>query len=119
MSPHLNYQIARARQQEIASHAINSHHGDAMRRTGNRHRSVRHRLAQVVTALAVCGAAGTVVAVSDAHPNQRPVRQHISAQQMGREMRALEAKGYVPTACTVNGTLMRNYRTGQSVTVEL
>jgi hypothetical protein len=43
---------------------------------------------------------------------------HVSAQQLAREIRAFEAKGYVPTACIMGGTLMRNYRTGQSVTVK-
>jgi hypothetical protein len=42
---------------------------------------------------------------------------HVSAQQLAGEIRAFEAKGYVPTSCIVGGTLMRNYRTGQSVTV--
>jgi hypothetical protein len=44
---------------------------------------------------------------------------HPSAQQLTREITALERKGYVPTACTVSGTLMKNYSTGQSVTVKL
>jgi hypothetical protein len=43
---------------------------------------------------------------------------HVSAQQLAREIRAFEAKGYVPTLCIVGGTLMRNYSTGQSVTVK-
>jgi hypothetical protein len=34
-------------------------------------------------------------------------------------MRALEAKGYVPVSCTTGGTLMRDYRTGRSLTVKL
>jgi len=35
------------------------------------------------------------------------------------EMRAYEAKGYVPTACTIRGTLLVNPRTGRAVTIEL
>jgi hypothetical protein len=42
-----------------------------------------------------------------------------SAQQPAREIAALQAKGYTPVACTVSGTLMRNYHTGQSVIVRL
>jgi hypothetical protein len=117
MSPHQHYQIARARQQEIVSYALSSHRSHAV----DRRRSVKSRLVQLVSVLGVCVAAGTAVTVSDAHSTQRPVKQaavHVSAQQVAREIRTFEAKGYVPTACTVSGTLLRNYSTGQSVTVE-
>jgi hypothetical protein len=122
MSPHQHYEIARARQQEIVSSATNSHRSDHRRTRIKRHRTLRYRLVQTVALLAVSGAAGTAVTVSDAHPNQRPMKEradHPSAQQLMREISALERKGYVPTACTVGGTLMKNYRTGQSVTVKL
>jgi tRNA A37 threonylcarbamoyladenosine synthetase subunit TsaC/SUA5/YrdC len=121
MSPHLHYQIARAHQREIVSRAMNSHRSDDTRPAVNRHRSVKHRVAQVAVALGACLAAGTAIAATDVHSNQRPTKQHarhVSAQQLDREIRAFEAKGYVPTSCTVSGTLMRNYRTGQSVTVK-
>jgi hypothetical protein len=122
MSPFLHYEIARAHQQEIVSRAINSHRRrDIQTTTGNRHRSVKHRIGQVVAALCVCVAAGTAVTVSDAHSNRHPTKGHaghLSAQQLAREIRAFEAKGYVPTSCTVSGTLMRDYSTGQSVTIK-
>lgn len=121
MSPYAHYEIARAHQQEIVNHATNAHLNGAPRRALNRQRSVKRRLSQAVAMLAVCGAAGTAVTVSEAHSNQRPMTQHaghISARQLEREIRAFEANGYVPTACTVSGTLMRNYRTGRSVTVK-
>jgi hypothetical protein len=120
MSPHLHHQIARGRQQEIASRASDSYRSHATRRPVNRQRSVKHRLAQVAAALVVCTTAGTAVAVGDAHPHQRPIKQqtiHVSPQQLAKEIRTFEAKGYVPTSCTVSGTLMRNYGTGRSVTV--
>jgi hypothetical protein len=63
---------------------------------------------------------GTGVTASAAHSNQRLAKQHsvrVSAHQLAREIRTFQARGYVPTACTVDGTLMRNYTTGQSVTV--
>jgi hypothetical protein len=121
MSPYLHYEIARSRQQEMVGRALNSHRRDATRTTADRHRGVKHRLVQVVAALAVFVAAGCAVTVSDAHSNQRPMNQQagrMSAQQLAREIRAFEAKGYVPTSCIVGGTLMRNYGTGQSVTVK-
>jgi hypothetical protein len=122
MSPYAQYEIARARQQEIVSSAMNAHGSDHRRPRIKRHRPFKYRLFQVVAVLSVCGAAGTAVTVSDAHSNQRPMKEHaahLSAPQLMREISALERKGYVPTACTVSGTLMKNYRTGQSVTVKL
>ena len=121
MSPHLHYEIARARQQETASRPINAHRSHTKRTGVDQPRGVKYRVVQMVAVLGVCGAAGTAVAVSDAHSTQRPLKQHaghVSAQQLVREIRAFEVKGYVPTACTVNGTLLRNYNTGQSVTVK-
>lgn len=118
MSPHLHYQIARAHQQEIVSRAINSHRSHAV----DRYRSVKYRLVQIISVLSVCLVAATAVAVSDAHSTPRPVRQHavhLSARQLMQVIRAFESHGYVPTACTVSGTLMRNYTTGQSVTIGL
>jgi hypothetical protein len=121
VSAYLHYQIARGRQHEIVSRALNSQRRHAPRPTAERHHSVKHRLGRIVAALGVCVAAGTAVTVSDAHPNQRPIEQHaghVSAHQLAREIHTFEAKGYVPTSCTVSGTLMRNYSTGQSVTVK-
>ena len=121
MSPYLHYEIARSRQHEMARRALNSHRSHTMRTAVNWRRSVKHRLVQVAAALSVCLAAGTAVTVSDAHSTQSPMKQHtvhLSAQQLMREIRAFEHKGYVPTACTVSGTLMRNYSTGQTAIVK-
>ena len=120
MSRYLHYQIARGGQQGIVNGTIKSHPSAATPTTVNRHRRVKHRLVQIVAALGVCVAAGTAVTVSDAQSNQRPMNENagqISAQQLAREINVFEAKGYVPTSCIVGGTLMRNYSTGQSVTV--
>jgi hypothetical protein len=121
MSPHQHYEIARARQQEIVNAAISSHGSQAPRTTRGPNRGGKHRLAQVAAALAVCVGAGTAATISDAHSNQPVTKPHVarvSAQKLEREIRGFEAKGYVPTSCTVDGTLMRNYSTGESVTVE-
>ena len=121
MSPYLHYEIARARQQEIVSRVINSHRRHRTRPAGSRHRSIKHRVGQVAAALGVCVAAGTAVTAATRNRISIPCKQHaghVSAQQLARKIRALEAKGYVPTSCTVSGTLMRNYSTGQSMTVK-
>lgn len=121
MSPQQHYEIARARQQEMVDQAINPYRNHSRRTAVNRRRTIKYRLAQAVAVLGVCSAAGTAVTVSAAQSNQRPIKQqaaHVSAQQIARQIRAFEAKGYVPSSCTVSGTLMRNYSTGQSVTVK-
>lgn len=121
-SPHLYHQIARDHQQEIVDRAINSHRGDVGETATNPRRTIKYRLVRAAAMLGVCGAAGIAVTASNAQSNQPPVRQHavqFSAQQVERQIRTLEAEGYVPTSCTVSGTLMRNYSTGQSVTVKL
>jgi hypothetical protein len=113
---HQHHQIARANQQEIVGRALNSHRGHAV----DRRRSIKYRLVQIISVLSVCVAAATAVNVSDAHSTPRPVQQHavhVSARQLMREIRTFQSQGYVPTACTVSGTLMRNYTTDQSVTV--
>lgn len=83
---------------------------------------VKHHFGRVVATVGVCAAAATAITVGEAHSNQRPVQQragHLSAQQLARKIHTLETKGYVPTSCTVNGTLLRNDSTGRSVTVKL
>ena len=96
MSPHLHYEIARARQNEIVSRAINSPRSQTTRTAVNWQRSVKHRLVQMAAALAVCVAAGTAVTVSDAHSTQRPMTRHavnVSAQQLAREIPRVRAQG--------------------------
>jgi hypothetical protein len=121
MSTYLHYEIARSHQHEMVRRAINSHRDHTRRTAINWQRSVKRRLVRVAAALGVLVVAGTAVTVSDARSTQPALKQHairVSAQKLAREIRAFEAKGYVPTACTVSGTLMRNYSTGQSTTVK-
>ena len=104
MSPDQHYAIARAHQQEIISRANNSHRSRATRPAVKRHRSVKHRLGQAVAGLGIFVVAGTAVTVSDALSNPQPTKQHaahVSAHRLEREINAFEAKGYVPTSCTV------------------
>ena len=111
MSPHLNYQIAHARQQEIATGTIRAHHAaDVHRRTARQSSGARIRLVRRVVALGTCLAATTALTVGGAHASSRPVQAsgRISAAQLAREIRALEANGYVQWQCTSSGTLMRN-----------
>jgi len=111
VSPHLHYQIARARQQEIAAGTTHARHAaDASRSTTRPSRMARTRVARRLAALGTCLAATTAVTVGGAHASSSPVQAggHISASQLAREIRALEAKGYVEWQCTSTGTLMRN-----------
>jgi hypothetical protein len=118
MTSHLHHEIARARQQEIAARAIHAHDEPDRRGTGNPRRPIRRRFAQAGAALSVL-AVVTAAAVTGADANPRHVQSgRVTAQQLAREIGALERKGYQQASCTVGGTLMTNYKTGQSVTVE-
>jgi hypothetical protein len=121
MSPHLHYEIARARQHEASDRTVHDHHPRDRRGTaGPRHRVVQ-RLSGAVAALSVCLAVPIAVTAVGAHanPNSLKYGSRVSAPEYASEMRALEAKGYVPVSCTTGGTLMRDYRTGRSLTVKL
>jgi negative regulator of sigma E activity len=118
MSPQQNYEIVRYRQQEIAVRTRHADHVHDIRSTGSTRRSVFRRLGQAAATLGVCLAAVTTLAMNGAHANPRPAKSgHLSAQQLAQNIRALEKKGYVPVSCTIHGTLMRNYSTGQSLTL--
>jgi hypothetical protein len=119
MSPYLQYEIVRAHQDAL--HAINAHrHGDTPT-TASRGRTIERRVYQAAAVIGVCIAAAMPVAASTAHPSHKATKpQHggqVAAQQLARKIHAWELKGFVPTLCTAQGTRMRNYSTGQSVTV--
>ena len=118
--PHPHHEIARGRQHEIAARTIHTHHVNELRATADHTRhSVRSRVGQAVAALGVCLAVTTTATVSGActGPGAAQANGSVSAPQLNREIRALEAKGYVQWQCTTRGTLMRNPRTGRLVTV--
>ena len=121
MSRHLHYEIARARQQEIADRTTHAHHGRELHWAGGPRRPVRQPLGRAVAALSVCLGIATAVTVGGAHANPSSAQSggRVPAQQYAGEIRALEAKGYAPASCAIGGTLMRNYRTGRSMTVKL
>ena len=113
MSPHLHYEIARVRQNEIAARTLHAHHATELRATAGRpRRPVTLRVGKAVVAVGVCLAA-TTVSGAFASPRLARTGGHISASQLSRDVRALEAKGYTPYQCTRKGTLMRNSGTGR------
>jgi hypothetical protein len=118
--PHPHYEITRARQHEIAVRTIHAHHVNKLHANADHTRhSVRSRVGQAVAALGVCLAVTTTATVSGAcaGPGAVQANGRVSAPQLNREIRALEAKGYVQWQCTTRGMLMRNPRTGRLVTV--
>jgi hypothetical protein len=121
MSPHLQYEIVRARQQEIAARTVHAHHPRETHGTAGPRRRAVQRLSRAVAALSVCLAVSIAATAVGAQPNPSSVKHgsRISAPQYATEIHALEAKGYVPTSCTTGGTLMRNARTGRYVTIKL
>jgi hypothetical protein len=121
MSPHLHHEIVRARQREIAASTVNAHHAREVRLTSGPHKRIIQHFARAVAALGVCLAIPIAVTVDGALASPGSVKfgDRVSAQKYAGEIRALEANGYAPTGCSVGGTLMRNFRTGRSVTVKL
>jgi hypothetical protein len=116
MSPHLHYEIARVRQNEIAGRTLHAHHAIEPRPTAGRsRRSVTSRVGQAVVAVGLGLAATAAMTVSGAFASPRLARSadHVSASQLSRDIHALEAKGYTPYQCMRKGTLMRNSRTGR------
>jgi hypothetical protein len=116
--PH--YEIARGHQHEIAARTIDPDGVNELRATTDRTRhSARARVRQAVAVLGVCLAVATTATVSGAcaGPFAAQANARVSASQLNREIRALEARGYVQWQCTTRGTLMRNPRTGRSITV--
>jgi hypothetical protein len=116
MSPQLNYQIARARQNEIAAHTAHAHHRPDAESTTKPRRPITQRIARILVPVGVslAATAGVMVNVAQGSPQPASSASHVSAQQVAREIGALEAKGYVQTSCVVGGTLMRSSRTGQT-----
>ena len=120
MSSHLHHEIARARQDELASRMVHAHHLDDAPAPASPRRAVRRRLRRTVAALSVCLAAATAVTVTgaDANPHGAKAASHVSAQRFASETSALRAKGYVPEYCTVAGMLMHSYHTRQFALVK-
>jgi hypothetical protein len=117
MSTYLYYKIARAHQDEIASDTLNARRLRDLGTVTRARRSLRSQVSRAAAGLGICLAATTAMTVG-AHASQPP-KQHgtgNSASQLARDIRAFEAKGYVPWQCTPAGTLMRNSH-GSFVTV--
>jgi hypothetical protein len=85
------------------------------------HQLVWSRVRKAAIALGVCLAAATGLTVTGAQASPHTTRPHvgISAAQLNPEIDALEAKGYLPAACTRDGTLLRDPHTGRLVRVRL
>ncbi len=108
MSPHLNAEVIRARQLEIAASAVHAHHRHELSAMSDRPRRFHvTRLRGAAVALGACLAVvGTGVATADAGASA-----HKSPGQLQYQIRSLEAKGYVQTSCEVGSTRMFNPRT--------
>jgi hypothetical protein len=117
MSPQISYEIARARENEIAAATTRAHHRDQVDSITKRRRPMTRRIAAVVVPVGACLAATATLMVSGAHANPAPNGSQTLSQRVAHETRVLEAQGYVPTSCVVGGTLMRNFHTGRTALV--
>lgn len=119
-------QITRAREGETGSRALDTRHNQDGREASEARRAVKQSLIRGVAAVSVCIAFGAALTDTGAHANPRDANAGARATNAGaraathqpaREIAALEARGFAPVACMINGTLMRNSRTGRSVVV--
>ena len=81
----------------------------------------RRALATAVVGLGITSAGCVVASAAPQAPASQGGKPTVSIapyQTQPPQMRAYEAKGYVPTACTIHGTLLVNPRTHRSVTIE-
>jgi hypothetical protein len=118
MYSQLHAEVIRTRQQEVAARTIRPQDvQDIGAGVSSRSGHIRRRAGKAAAALGVCIAAASVVSIGDAsaHPRAGKQRNHVTAQQLQREMNALETVGFVASSCEVGGTLMTNYSTNQSV----
>jgi hypothetical protein len=117
LDPH--YEITRVRQDEIVAPTTHPDHGDDARTSAAPRHRFRTRLGQTIAVLGVCLAAATGVTITGAHAKPHPAKaaNAQSAEQLARDIAALEAKGYVQASCTAAGMLMRDYHTGRSALV--
>jgi hypothetical protein len=119
MSPQLHAEIAFAREREIAARTNHAHHVIDLPARVRRSRPLKSRVNQSVAALGACVAITAGIAVNGAFANQtHPASTRASAQQLQREIAHLKSQGYFPISCTLDGTLLRNPRTGQVRTIK-
>jgi hypothetical protein len=118
MYSNLHAEMIHSQQQALATRAVRARDVENVG-AGSSPRSGRShgRARRAIAAIAVCVAATSVVAISDAGANQMPTRhnRHVSAAQFEREIHTLNSLGFVATSCEIHGTLMKNYSSDQTV----
>jgi hypothetical protein len=119
MSQHLNTEIVRLQQQEIAARVRHAHHVQDLPTTASGpRRSVRSRVLKAAAAVSAClGIAAAVTTGGASATPKRASGDHASASQVSRVVRGLEAEGYTPWQCTTNGTRMHASGTNRFVDV--
>ena len=120
MYRNLHHHIILSPSQDIATRPTRAHDVEDIQATAARPRTRHLRRRTAIAAISMCVAAATGIAIGGASANPRPKKpgSHVSAQKLQREMRTLRAEGFVATSCRVDGTLMTNYSTNQSVLVK-
>jgi len=117
MSPHLNAEVGRARQTEIAAsttHAQHMHEPRIANGPASRKSASRIRRGAAFAAGLCLAVTGTGVATASTGSSSR----HLSAGQLQYQVRQLEANGYMPTSCRVGSTRFYNARTHRFRTLE-
>ncbi|HTT28575.1 MAG TPA: hypothetical protein VMG37_09210 [Solirubrobacteraceae bacterium] len=116
MSLHINAQVVRARQTEIAASTAHPQHTHDVRvangRAGSKSTSRIRRGAALAAGLCLA-VTGTGVATASTGSSK-----HLSAPQLQYHLRLLEAQGYKPASCMVGSTRMYSEKTHRFVMVK-
>ncbi len=115
MSSHVNADVVRAHQTEIAASTAHAQHKHELRlANGRASRNPKSRIRRgAAIAAGLCLAvSGTGVATASTGNSQ-----HLSAGQLQYRIRQLEAKGFEQTSCQVGSTRLYSARAHRSVTV--
>ena len=116
MSLHINAQVVRARQTEIAASTAHAEHTHEVRVANGRANSKsasRIRRGAALAAGLCLAVTGTGVATASTGSSQ-----HLSTAQLQYHLRLAEAQGYKPASCQVGSTRLYNARTRRFVTVK-
>jgi hypothetical protein len=104
--------------QDIATRPTRAHDAEDIQAAARPRPRVRRRTPIAAISMCVAATAGITIGSASANPRPKNPSSHVSARSLQREMRTLRAQGFVATSCRVDGTLMTNYSTNQSVLVK-
>jgi hypothetical protein len=109
MSSHLNAEVIRAHQLEIAASTSRAHHLQELR--GRTERTSRVSSSRVRRGAALAAGLCLALAGAGVATASTGTSQSLTSGQLQYRIRALEAEGYVPASCIAGATRLYSART--------